>query len=196
MPTADLQDPHLIYFHVRMVMGMIVGLGLTHLLRGVARIVEHPASKALNWVHLTWVLFLYMVHFWWWELLLSAQPHWSFGVYLFLIVYALLLYLLAALLFPDGMQEYRDYSDYFLSRRIWFFGLLAFIFLIDFYDTWLKGSEYFHSRGIEYVIRNAAFILLCGIAGATRRAWFHAAFAILAVLYQLSWIWRLYDTLN
>lgn len=31
-----------LYLHVRVLLGMVVGLGLTHLLRNLARTVEHP----------------------------------------------------------------------------------------------------------------------------------------------------------
>jgi hypothetical protein len=34
---------------------------------------------------------------------------------------------------------------YFMSRRKWFFGLLAATFLLDLIDTRLKGGSYFHA---------------------------------------------------
>lgn len=46
---------------------MILGLGVSHLLRGVARMVQHPKEYKVFWVHLVWSLFLYLLHFWWWE---------------------------------------------------------------------------------------------------------------------------------
>lgn len=39
-----------LFLHVRVRMGMIVGLGPTHLLRGVARIIEHPRRLQVYWV--------------------------------------------------------------------------------------------------------------------------------------------------
>ena len=50
------------------------------------------------------------------------RPRWTFGIYLFIIAYAVLLFLLAALLFPDSMLDYASYEDFFFSRRRWFFG--------------------------------------------------------------------------
>lgn len=196
--TNELGDPHTLYFHVRMVMGMVIGLALTHLLRGVARIIEHPRDRNLYWVHLVWVLFMfvYLVHFWWWELWFSVETHWTFGIYLFLILYSLLLYLLAALVFPEHLTEYEGYRDYFYSRRRWIFGVLALVFVVDFPDTWLKGPAYVERLGSEYPARNVAFIVLCLIAMAIRDARFHAVFAIAAVVYQVTWIVRLYDVLG
>jgi hypothetical protein len=196
--TAPPDDPHAFYFHVRIMMGMVVGLALTHLLRGIARLIEHPARRPVYWIHLAWVLsmFIYIVHFWWWELSLTAEPNWTFGIYVFLVLYTLLLYLLAALLFPEDLADYAGYRDYFYSRRVWFFSVLAFVYVVDFYDSWLKGTEYFHSLGPEYLARNIGYIALCSIAIATRNPWFHGAFVVAGAIYQVSWIVRLYEVVR
>jgi hypothetical protein len=188
-------EPHEFFFHVRILLGMVVSLALTQLLRGVARIIEHPKRFAVYWVHALWVLsmFVYLVHFWWWQLLLSTQQAWTFTLCLFLIFYALILYLLSTLLLPEQLTEYQDYRDYFLSRRAWFFGTLALAYVVDFYDSWFKGAEHFASLGAEYIVRNLAYVALCVVAIVTRAPRFHAAFAVLGLLYQVSWIIRMYQ---
>lgn len=188
--------PEAIYFHVRILLGMIVGLGLTHLLRHVARIVEHPRQRKIYWLHLVWALsvFLFLLHFWWWELRLAGVGHWTFNIYLFVALYALLLYLLCALVFPESLDDYASYRDYFYARRRWFFGVLIAVYLVDFADTWLKGPAYFQHFGTEYLVRNAAYIVAGAIAIATRNPWFHGAFAVGGLLYQLSWIVRQFET--
>lgn len=49
---------------------------------------------------------------------------WSLGLYLYVTIYAVILYFICSLLFPSDMGDYTGYRDYFLSRRRWFFGLL------------------------------------------------------------------------
>lgn len=58
---------------------------------------------------------LMLVHFWWWEFGLFKVESWTFGVYLFIISYAIALFLLCALLFPDSMWDYRSYEEFSLS---------------------------------------------------------------------------------
>jgi hypothetical protein len=183
-----------IYTHIRIVIGIVIGLGLTHLLRGVATLIEHPRRDRIWWVHLLWVLsiFLYLIHFWWFEFELGAITQWNFLIYLFLILYAVLLYVLCALLFPEDISEYDGYRGYFLSRRHWFFGVLASVFALDFADTWLKGSAHFATLGPEYLLRGVVFIALSLIAIRTRNLRYHAAFAALGVLYQVVYMVRLY----
>ena len=194
LPTADLAP---VYLHVRVLLGMIVGLGLTHLLRQFARIVEHPRDKRVYWVHLLWVLsvFLFLLHFWWWEFRLASIGQWTFNLFLFVSLYALLLYLLCVFILPDSLHDYADYRDYYYSRRRWFFGALAAVYLVDYVDTLLKGADYLHAFGAEYPARNIVHVLACAVAIVTRRAWFHATFVLLAVLYQLSWIARQFEVI-
>jgi hypothetical protein len=195
LPTATPVDTGLVFLHVRVLLGMIVGLGLTHLLRHFARIVEHPKDKRIYWVHLLWVLsvFLFLLHFWWWEFRLSAMTQWTFNLYLFVALYALLLYLLCVFILPESLSDYADYREYFYSRRQWFFGTLAAIYVVDLVDTMVKGEAYFAGFGLEYPIRNVTHVVACLIAMATRKAWYHATFVILALLYQLSWIVRQFE---
>jgi len=197
MPSSTLApaDAGALYLHVRVLLGMIVGLGLTHLLRHVARIVDHPKQTRVYWVHLVWVLFVfvYLLHFWWWEFRLSALTPWTFEIYLFVALYALLLYLLCVFILPDSLDGYDGYRAYFYSRRRWIFGTLAVVYVVDFVDTLIKGSAYLESFGPEYPIRTVAYVIACLIAIATARPRFHAVFAVAALLYQLSWIARQYE---
>ena len=197
MPTETLPSAHDIFPHIRIVMGMVIGLGLTRLLSGVARIVQHPKQYQLYGVHLAWValVLLMLVHFWWWEFGLYEIAEWTFGKYLFLIGYAVALFLLCAFLFPESMQDYRSYEDYFYSRRAWFFGLLAATYLLDIVDTLLKGEAHFARFGNEYLIRTPVMVGLCAVAILSRNRRFHMAFVAFALVYQFWWILRLFDTI-
>ncbi len=188
---------HDVFPHIRIVMGMVIGLGVTRLLSGVARIIQHPKAYKLYPVHLAWVasLLLTLVHFWWWQFDLYRIESWTFGKYLFVVGYAVVLFLLCALLFPDSMQDYRGYEDFFYARRAWFFGLLAVTYLLDVVDTLLKGEAHFARFGNEYLFRTPIFVALCIAAACVRDRRFHLAFVVLTLVYQVSWIMRLFDTI-
>jgi hypothetical protein len=141
-------------------------------------------------------MFLFIIHFWWWEYRLGALAVINFGVYLFLICFCCLFFFLCVVLFPTTTEDYGGYEEYFISRRRWFFGLLAVTYAVDLADTVLKGSAYFHSLGLEYPIRNVVYILLCIAAAMTANRRFHAAFVTIGLLYQIGWIFRLYDVLG
>ncbi|KAF1689144.1 hypothetical protein [Pseudoxanthomonas koreensis] len=194
-PVLPGHDAATLFVHVRILIGMIVGLGLTHLLRNFADLMERPGRRRVYWVHLAWSLFvfLYVLHFWWWEFRLGHVAAWNFNVYLFISLYALLLYLLCAFSFSSSAGEYPDYREYFYARRHWFFGLLALVYAVDFVDTWIKGAGYFHGFGREYVVRNLVHIALCLVAIAVRSPAFHGVFVVAALAYQVSWIVRQFE---
>ncbi len=185
-----------LYLHVRVVISMIVGLCITTLLSGFARFVQHPRREHASLLHLGWAasLLLWIIHFWWWEFRLSAVRVWNFGTYFFVIFYAILFYSLCTFLFPTDLRDYNGYEDYFLSRRRWFFGFLAMTMVADVIDTSLKGTEYFHSFGVEYPIRIVGYLVLCGVASYTRSRRAQLAFLAVSFVYQVSYIARLYGT--
>lgn len=186
-----------LFFHVRIVISIVTGLALTRLIGGIARIVQHPQRKPVDAVHLLWTasIFLSVVHFWWWEFRLD-HVEWRFLLYLFVIFYAGLLFSLAALLLPEDMSDYADYRTYFLSRRKWFFGILALVYVVDVADTLMKGSDYLQSLGPEYFAQAAAYLILSLVAIAVTDRRFQMAFVCLNLVYQISFILRFYERLG
>jgi len=187
-----------VYLHVRVLLSMILGLGVGHLLRGVSRIVQHPKKIKVYWVHLVWVLFLflYMIHFWWWEFYLQKVSEWTFPLYFFLALYATLLFLLCSLFFPDEMSDYDGYRDYYYSRKQWIFTLMTILFAADTIDTFIKGSDYFARLGVFYDLRIGAYILLCVLAILIKDPRFHAFFAIFALATEVLNILKRYLTIH
>ena len=121
-------------------------------------------------------------------------PRWTFEIYFFVILYAILFYFLSTLLFPSDLKDYAGYENYFLSRRRWFFGFLAATFVADIVDTSLKGATYLHSFGIEYPIRIAVSLMFCVVAMITSNRRIQMAILAVSFLYQVSFIIRLYGT--
>ncbi|MEY4562993.1 MAG: hypothetical protein RLZZ618_2270 [Pseudomonadota bacterium] len=190
-------DPAL-FAHVRVVLGMVVSLGIARLLSGVAVFVQHPGRQKPDAIHLLWVFstLLLLLHFWWWEFDLAHLPTWRFEFFFLVLYYAVINFLLCALLFPNDLNEYAGYRDYLLSRRRWFFGLLAMGYAVDVIDTMLKGSEHLAQLGPEYPLRIGVYLLLCLVAAITRNERFHLGFAAANLAYQISFIIRRYDLIG
>jgi hypothetical protein len=185
-----------LYLHVKVVISIIVGLCITTLLNGFARFVQHPKRAKVSILHLGWAvsLLLWIIHFWWWEFRLTLVPQWTFAIYFFVILYAILFYFLCTLLFPSDLHDYSGYEDYFLSRRKWFFGILAATLVADVIDTNLKGSVYLHSLGVEYPVRIVVGLLVCFVAMFVRNRRVQLGLLALSLLYQVCFILRLYGT--
>lgn len=184
--------------YVIVLISIVIGLALTHLMQGIAGLVQHPNRARIWWVHLGWVAFMFLstIFWWWWEFRLQLIQTWTFSVYFFVVFYAFYLYLICAILFPRDLEGYEGFKDYFMSRRRWFFGLLIGWLAIDVVDTWIKGAEYFASLGMEYVIIQSTFAVLCVVGMVTRRERLQAAAVLIVLGYQIARVLRFYDTIN
>jgi hypothetical protein len=56
-------------------------------------------------------LLLYLIHFWWWEFRLQAVQRWTFPLYFFISMYAVIQYLVCVLLFPEEMADYDSFKE-------------------------------------------------------------------------------------
>jgi hypothetical protein len=187
-----------IFEYIAVLTSIIIGLGIAHLLHGVARTIQRPDRDPVYWVHLVWVgyVFLTLVFWWWWEFHLGKVGVWTFQIYLFVVLYAVSLFLSASVLYPDTLEGYKGYDDYFYSRRTWFFGLLAISYLTDIPDSLVKGADYWQDLGFEYHVISILRPALCSVAMWTRNRIFHGSFAIGMLVHQISWALRQYGTVE
>jgi hypothetical protein len=96
-------------------------------------------------------------------------------------------------LYPDDLVDYTGYEDYFYSRKNWFFAILAISFIADMIDTAIKGGNYFLYNQSEYYIRIATHVALCLVAIKVHNKILHTVLAILFIVYELSYILRLFN---
>ena len=182
--------------YVMTLASVIIGLALAHLMQGIVRLIEDPAKVRIWWVHLVWVAFMIFnsVFWWWFEFELHSLNVWTFAVYVFVLFYAIVTYMSAAVLFPAQMGGFDSYEDYFLARRAWFFGLQIIATLIDPVDTALKGRAHLEAMGLEYWIGLPVTVALAILGIITRRKSVQAAIAVSYLAWLVSIAVRLFFT--
>jgi hypothetical protein len=135
--------------YVMVLVSIVIALAIAHLLtalaEGVHRYRGHGEPIKLDAVFLLWVGFvlIWLVSFWWWEFKFQeVAVEWSYGLYIFVISYAIVLFMLAEILVPHRMRGVSDSYAYFMEGRKWFFGTLLLMQAFDVVDTFLKGYEW------------------------------------------------------
>ncbi len=178
-----------IFPHMRILLGTVIGLGIARLLLTVAGFIQHPRQKKASLLHLLWVgsVLLEMVLFWWWEFSLFRFGNWNFGIAVFLLSFAILLFMLSALLSPDNLDDYSGYEEFFIDRRGWFFGTFAVIAVFDVIDTLLKGAERVQAMGGDaYFLNPIVGITVCFIGWRVSSRRVQLAIVIVHIIYQIS----------
>lgn len=111
--------------YVSVLVSIIYGLGITLILTGVAELIRRwktivPFAPYFIWIVLVFVLHVYE---WWEHYKLRSISSWSLPLFLFVILYPILLFILANLLFPAkwpkkgiNLKEFyfASYSKFFL----------------------------------------------------------------------------------
>lgn len=169
--------------YVMVLASVIVGLAVAHLLQGVARMVQTQGRAKIYWVHLLWIFLMFhnALFWWWWEFGLSQMRSWTFELYLFVLYFAVLLYVICAILVPSSLGGYADYRAYYYSRRRWLFGLLLLFSLLDFVDSAVKGWAHLMALGWPYFVSVAVRSALMIVAFKSRNERVHATIVILFI---------------
>ncbi|MCJ7592205.1 MAG: hypothetical protein MUO51_12710 [Woeseiaceae bacterium] len=135
--------------YVMVLVSIVIALAIAHVLTAVAegihRFRGHGEPIKLDAVFLLWIGFVlvWLVSFWWWEFKFQdVVAEWSCGLYLFVISYAIVLFMLAEILVPHRMRGVTDSYAYFMEGRKWFFGVLLLMQATDVADTFLKGYDW------------------------------------------------------
>ena len=185
--------------YISVLSSIIIGLGITQLLRGAVRIIHHREEAKPYLIHLLWVAstFLLAIVWWWFQFTLNELELWTFQNYCFLIAYAVIVYLMCAILIPSSIASFDSYKDFFISKKSWFFGILILQRIVDVLDTLMKGGlDRLYSFGPVYNIGVVLQIVLAGVAIYSRNEKFHIAFVSLILLQQIVMIVQLFPTMG
>lgn len=104
---------------------IIIGLGITVVLTGVAQLIREVERLKLFWPYLIWVglVFVMHIHEWWITYQLKSMVIWKLPTFLFIILYPILLFILANLLFPDSWEKHNhDTKQFYFATYKKIFG--------------------------------------------------------------------------
>src|SRR4051812_9058603 len=138
------------YFGV--LISIIFGLALTHLLRGLGRIIQMRYEARAYWVHIVWTInvLIYVLSIWWSMYWWKGLENWSFELFLFITGYAVAIFMWAYVLFPAEFAPGVDLNTYFFANRRWFFGIQVVVVLMDIPETLQKGAMHLRPVPAQY----------------------------------------------
>jgi len=169
--------------YLGVLVSVVIGLAMTHLVRGIIRVIHSRESTVLYWVHLLWVfnVLYFLLQFWWFFFAWQSLPEWSRAEFFLFIAYALCLSVAAGLLFPLT-EAVSNFQEFFYNHSRWFFGSWLLVHILDVIEVIAKAD-----RGIrpipEIYFPFIAFMLVgIAIAMFTGNRRFHRVFVVLFFL--------------
>ena len=142
------------------------------------------------WVHIVWTfnVIIYVLGIWWgmfwWRGLQELNVQWFF----FLIAYAVLQFMWAAMLYPPEFSRGMDFQKYFLSNKYWFFGIQLAVVLIDIPETLVKGAWHLRAVPKEYPFFISALLAISVVALLSSKRQVQALLGITWLLAILSYL--------
>lgn len=126
--------------YLGILVSVMLGLAITRLIAGLSVSMIRSREVKPYWVQRAWTagIWLYVLGIWWGMVSWDDLRQWTFPLFLFIMLYATILYLLADSLYPHRMPPGTDLEEHFYAQRRWFFGLLALGAIVDVPETVLK----------------------------------------------------------
>jgi hypothetical protein len=169
---------------------VVMGLGIAHILSGMSKTIHLRDVVRPYWVHTAWsvnTLFL-IITIWWGMFWWSSLEQWHFYQYLFVISYAIVLFLAASILYPWDVEPGFDFEVHFYRNRPFFFGILALAWAIDIPETILKADQGLRSLPELYLVVVPSMLVLSIVAAITGSRRFHAIFAVMWLATMLTYL--------
>jgi len=122
------------FSHLSVLISIVLGLGITNLLTGLARVVQMRGRVKIFWPAIVWVFTLLLIHIqtWWSMFGLRGVETWTFFAFATQLMQPILLFFLSALVLPDfDRDEALDLRANYFAQTRWFFGMFCAVLFVS-----------------------------------------------------------------
>ena len=112
------------FSYLSVLLSIVLGLGLAQLLTAAGRLIRHRDRVRVDWLPLLWaaVLLILYVQVWWAMFGLRELREWTFVAFLAVLAQTITLYMMAAVVLPEQVDETGvDLAAYYERQHRWFF---------------------------------------------------------------------------
>jgi hypothetical protein len=169
--------------YVSVLISIVLGLGITQIVTGIADIIHRWEKAKLYWPHLFWIVLVFFLHLqeWWLLFELRTVTEWRIPTFFLTILYPINLFILARVLFP-GDQSETDLRTFYHSNYRKFFLLVAVLAFISFIDNIFIHNFPLSDSAVPIILM--AF-MIWGSARGIQQEWIHKALVIILLVVML-----------
>jgi hypothetical protein len=168
--------------YLSVLVSIVIGLGISHLLSGAARLIQLRRRARLYLPTLAWmaILFLLNVQIWWVAFDRRDTQDWNFFEFLLYLLIPVGVVVLSYLVLPDlGDEDEVDLRASYFENRGWFFGIFALVPVVSLVEETLRDGRF--PLDLDALFR-VVFVGLALAAARIRSEAFHAANAALVLV--------------
>ena len=160
--------------HIANLISIVIGLGITHLLMNIYRLIQVRNRVKLYWLPAMWaaIIFVSMVEWWWYFFDLRDQiASWNFFYLIFVLLSPVAQFMAAAFVLPEPeAEEFMDLKHYYYRDGSYFFAMMAASPMLDAIRRGIESGSFSNSG----TVTNAVSAVLVGSLAWTKREAYHA----------------------
>lgn len=167
--------------YVSVLISIILGLGITVLLTGLADIIRRWKTVTLYWPYAIWIIIVFILHIqeWWATYSLRTEMTWTLPLFLFVIIYSIVLFILANLLFPQKWSKKGvDLKQHYFGNFEKYFGAALLLLVISILQNHFLLGFAFTQQPIQFAM---AFFFLAVLGSRTKNEKVHGAMAVIMI---------------
>lgn len=170
-----------VFEYIGVLVSVIMGLGITHLATGATKLIQHRDKVRFYVPHAIWTvnILIYILIIWWGMFRWSEHQNWFAYEYLFITLYAIVLFFLASMLYPWDMDKNIDVEKFFSRHRRWFFGALFLAWCLDIPETVIKSTADLRAIPQDYAVFVSLHLAIALTGFSTRNRIVHLVLPIL-----------------
>jgi hypothetical protein len=179
-----------IFSYLSVLISIVLGLGIAHLLSGVARAISRRATTKFYWPTLVWsfLLLVLIIQVWWVDFSLSKETQWTLAGFSSVLLIPATLYFMAFLILPDSADMHEAYFE----NRVWFFALLIAVPIFGSLQQFLV-EGYVH-RDLDTMVKVLGLVLSAAaiyFGSEKAQKGFAVVGLVFIVLYVLGFFFRM-----
>jgi len=176
--------------YLAILVSVVLGLAIARLTAKLSQSIKRKTRVQSYWVQRVWTfnIWLYVLGIWWGMVSWDRLEEWTFFLFLFIMLYATVIFLLADALYPDDMAPGTNLEEYFFAHRRWFFGLLVLTALVDIPETMLKEILELRPAPDGYLGLVAFWLVTAAVGMLTENRKVHAVLAIAWPVVTLGYV--------
>ena len=171
--------------YVSVLISIILGLGITLVLTGIAEMIKRWKNITHFWPYLIWIALVFVLHLqeWWICYDLKSVTSWSLPSFLFVVSYPILLFIMANLIFPtDWSKEGLDIREFYFSSYTKFFVCMILLIIISIIQNVLLAGYHIEDQVGLFILLLVFSVLLIK---PTRNVIVHSSIALIMLAVTL-----------